>query len=172
MTKPIYVRELTKEEEARVQAGLRSSEAFTLRRSQIVLASSRGKRASQIARELICDPDTVTNTINAFNERGLDALVKRSSATHTSKEAFDAAAREHLREIVQHSPRSFGKETSVWTLALLADVSFESGLIAKRVTGETIRATFVRMGVNWKRAKHWLTSNDPAYARKKDTETG
>ena len=169
MRKPIYVRELTKEEKTSVQAGLRSSEAFTLRRSQIVLASSRGKRASQIAKELSCDPDTVTNAINAFTKRGLDALVKRSSATHTSKEAFDAPARERLREIVQQSPRTFG---SVWTLALLADVSFESGLIAKRVTGETIRATFVRMGVRWKRAKHWLTSNDPAYARKKDTETG
>ena len=172
MGKPIYVRELTKEEETSVQAGLRSSEAFTLRRSQIVLASSRGKRASRIAQELSCDPDTVTNTINAFNERGLEALVKRSSATHTSKEALDAPARERLREIVQQSPRSFGKETSVWTLALLADVSFELGLTAKRVTGETIRATFVRMGVRWKRAKHWLSSNDPAYARKKDIGTG
>ena len=171
MRKPIYVRPLTREEGASVQASLRSSEAFTLRRSQIVLASSRGKRASHIARDLGCDPDTVTAAINAFNERGLEALTKRSTATHTPQAAFDSAAEERLRAIVAQSPRSFGKETSVWTLGLLAEVSFEQGVTAGRVTGETVRATLKRMGVRWKRAKRWITSTDPVYARKKDTET-
>jgi len=45
-------------------------------------------------------------------------------------------------------------------------VSFEQGLTPARVSGETIRATLRRLGVRWKRAKQWITSPDPAYARK------
>ncbi len=37
------------------------------------------------------------------------------------------------------------------------------------VTGETIRATLVRFSIRWKRAKHWITSPDPEYLRKKST---
>jgi transposase len=162
---------LNKPEREAVAAGLRSSDAFTLRRCQIVLASNRRKRASQIAQDLSCDGDTVTKAINAFNEQGLEALTARSHAVHTPQAAFDAQAAERLKAIVRQSPRNFGKETSLWTLELAAEVSFEQGLIPKRVSDETIRNTLKRLGVQWKRAKQWITSPDPAYGRKKTTGT-
>lgn len=171
MRKPIYVRRLTDEEREAIEAGLRSSDAFTLRRCQIVLASSRGKRASQIAQDLSCDGDTVTKAINAFNERGVEALQQRSHAVHTPQKLYDADAAERLKAIVHQSPRTFGKETSLWTLDLAAEVSFEQGLTRERVSDETIRNTLKRLGVQWKRAKHWITSPDPAYQRKKTTAT-
>jgi transposase len=171
MRKPIYVRSLTDEERAAVEAGLHSSNAFTLRRCQIVLASSRGKRAAQIAQDLSCDRDTVTKAINAFNERGVAALTPRSHAVHTPHAAFDGAAAEQLKAVVRQSPRNFGKETSVWTLDLAAEVSFEQGLTRERVSDETIRQTLKRLGIQWKRAKHWLASPDLAYTRKKTTAT-
>jgi hypothetical protein len=43
--------------------------------------------------------------------------------------------------------------TSLWTLDLAAEVSFEEGLAPERVSGETIRATLARMGIRWLRAK-------------------
>ena len=43
---------------------------------------------------------------------------------------------------------------------------------AQRVSDETIRQTLLRLGVKWKRAKHWITSPDPGYERKKLRETG
>ncbi len=172
MRKPIYVRPMTSEERAAVEAGLRSSDAFTLRRCQIVLASSRGKRASQIAQDLSCDGDTVTKAINAFNERGVGALTQRSHAVRTPQAAFDAETAERLKAIVRQSPRNFGKDTSLWTLDLAAEVSFEQGLTRERVSDETIRQTLKRLGIQWKRAKHWIVSPDPAYERKKTTETG
>jgi hypothetical protein len=60
----------------------------------------------------------------------------------------------------------------VWTLELAAEVSFEQGLTRERVSDETIRATLKRLGVHWKRAKRWITSPDPEYARKKVPATG
>jgi hypothetical protein len=56
-------------------------------------------------------------------------------------------------------------------LELAAEVSFEQGLTRERVTDETIRATLQRLGIQWKRAKRWITSPDPAYARKKAAAT-
>ena len=77
-----------------------------------------------------------------------------------------------MRALLHQSPRTFGRPTSWWTLELAAQVSFEQGLTAERVSGETIRATLKRLGVGWKRAKRWLVSPDPAYARKKARATG
>ena len=35
------------------------------------------------------------------------------------------------------------------------------------MSDETIRQAILRLGVRWKRAKQWITSPDPEYARKK-----
>jgi transposase len=167
MKHPVSVRPVTDAERAQVVAGLRSSDAFVHRRSQILLASARGEQAPAIARHLGCDAQTVRNAIAAFNARGPAALRKGSSRPHRFRVAFDAARGEQLQALWHQSPRSFGKPTSLWTLELAADGSFEHGLTMERVSGETIRATWERLGLRWQRAKRWITSPDPAYARKK-----
>jgi transposase len=168
---PIYVRTLTDAERSALTAGLRSHDAFVLRRCQILLASAGGKRASQIAAELHCDTDTVLNAINAFNRAGQAALEAGSCLAKTIHRAFDAAAAEKLRAVLHQSPRTFGKETSLWTLELAAEVSFEQGLTSQRVSREAVRTAMQRLGVGWKRAKKWITSPDPEYVRKKTTAT-
>ena len=40
-----------------------------------------------------------------------------------------------------------------------------------QVSGETIRTALAQLKVRWQRAKHWITSPDPAYARKKNSAT-
>ena len=80
---------MTDDERAQVEAGLRSSDAFTLRRCQIVLASARGERAPAIAHHLGCDDQTVREAIQAFNERGTGALQRRSHRSKNSRAAFD-----------------------------------------------------------------------------------
>jgi Transposase, Mutator family len=51
MKRPIFVGPLSDAERESLEAGLRSPDAFTLRRCQILLASSRGKNAYQIAHD-------------------------------------------------------------------------------------------------------------------------
>jgi hypothetical protein len=170
--KPIFIRPLTGEERQTVLAGQRSSDAFVLRRCQILLASERGEVATQIAPALGCDDQTVRNVIAGFNRVGLRVLQAGSSRPHTIHAAFAGEQAEQLRALLHQSPRQFGKPSSGWTLELAADVSFEQGLTPQRVSGETSRATLVRLGVRWQRAKQWITSPDPAYARKKGRGTG
>ena len=51
MKTPIFVRSLSEKEHETLQGGLRSKDAFTLRRSQMLLASSRREEVPQIAEE-------------------------------------------------------------------------------------------------------------------------
>lgn len=171
MRRPIFVRTLSDEERDALVAGLRSSDAFVLRRGQFLLASTRGKIAREIATDLGCDGQTVRKAIAAFNAKGLACLACWSSRPQAIHAAFGAEQTDHHRLLLQKSPRAFGKPTSLWTLPLEAEVSFEQGLTSERVMGETVRATLVRLGVCWKRAKEWIASPDPAYARKKGRAT-
>jgi hypothetical protein len=52
-------------------------------------------------------------------------------------------------------------------VVLVAEVSFEQGLTSRQVSGEAVRLTLKRLGIRWKRAKRWISSPDPEYARKK-----
>ena len=171
MKRPLFVRPLTDAERDAVELGLRSSDAFTLRRSQIIAASVRGAQVPRIARGLSCNQQTVRNAIHAFDREGIAALAKRSSAVHTDQAAFPAAVAEELRALLHRSPRDFGHDTSLWTLDLAAQEARKQGLTTTRVTGETVRATLTRLGVRWLRAKTWITSPDPAYQRKKGGAT-
>lgn len=173
MRKPITLRPLTPEEEQALRAGLRSSHSFTVRRCQILLASHHGHHARQIADQLSCGDQTVRNALHAFHRRGLAALQPQSKAPQRMPQAvFDAARRERLRDLLHHSPRRFGHPTSVWTLPLAAQVAYTEGITPRLVSGEAIRLALQQLHVGWKRAKHWITSPDPAYVRKKNSATG
>ncbi len=151
---------------------MRSSDAFVLRRCQVLLASSRGERPPRIAENLGCGSQTVRNAIHDFNERGLGALQAGSSRPREVHAAFDEGGAESLRKMLHQDPRNFGKEGSFWTLEYAAQVSFEQGITDRQDSGETIRATLSRLGVRWERAKRWIESPDPEYARKKGLATG
>jgi transposase len=171
MQASLFVRPPTDTEHQALAAGLRSADAFTLRRCLIILASARDERVPAIARALGCGEQAVRDAIHAFDQDGVAALAPGSSRPHTIHAAFDAAAVAQLRALLHRSPREFGHPTSLWTLELLAETAFREGLTATRVTGETIRATLARLGIRWRRAKTWITSPDPAYAQKNSVAT-
>ncbi len=172
MKPPRFVRTLTDDQRAALKAGLRSPDAFTLRRSQILLQSADGHRPKVIAQAVGCCVQSVRNTLRAFADRGLPCLGQKSSRPKVIHPTLDEVGRCRLRDLLHRSPRDFGKPTSFWTLNLAADVAFAQGLTARRVSDETIRQALKRLGVGWKRAKTWITSPDPAYARKKSRVTG
>jgi hypothetical protein len=56
-------------------------------------------------------------------------------------------------------------------LSWLAEVCCDVGLSPQPLSAPTIRDAIMRLGANWKRAKHWMTSPDPASVRKKTGAT-
>jgi hypothetical protein len=88
MRAPIFVRLLSEAEWAALEKGLRSADAFVLRRCQILLASARGERAPRIAAYLGIDDQTVLDALHAFNADGLKSLVKGSSRPKLTRLVF------------------------------------------------------------------------------------
>jgi transposase len=167
MKPQIFVPALTDSQRLRLQRGLRSPDSFTVRRCQMLLASARGDSPSTIARALGCTSRTVRNAVHAFAREGLDCLQEKSSRPHSAQPSLDARHTEALKDLLHHSPRSLGKPTSLWTLDLVAEVCHQRGWTPRQLTGEAIRIALKRLGIRWRRAKRWITSPDPAYARKK-----
>ena len=167
MQTPIFIRPLTAAERQQLQGGLRSADAFTLRRSQILLASAAGQPPPVIAGNLGCTSASVRNALHAFHREGLACLQAKSSRPKSARPLLDAVFDEALLALLHQSPRTLGKGRSTWTLALVADVCHERGWTPRVLSIETIRLAIQRLGVSWRRAKHWITSPDPAYTRKK-----
>jgi transposase len=169
--KPLFVRELSDPERHALQAGLRSSDGFTVRRCPILLASARGDTAPVIAQAVGCRPQAVRNVLRAFETRGLAVVAPQSRRPRTAAKLFDTERSQRLKALLHQSPRQFGKARSTWTLALAAAVCAEHGITAEPVSYETIRDALKRLGGGWRRAKTWITSPDPQYALKKTGAT-
>jgi transposase len=167
----IFVPALTPAQRRQLQDGLRAADAFTVRRCQILLASADGASPSALAAQLRCSARTARNAVHAFAREGLACLHEKSSRPLTARPFLDERYTDPLKDLLHHSPRLFGKPTSLWTLDLVAEVCHAKGWTPRQLTGEAIRVALKRLGIRWRRAKHWITSPDPAYARKKKPAT-
>lgn len=168
---PLVARPPADSERHAVAAGLRSADAVTLRRSQIVLARARGEPAPARARALGCSEQAVRTALHACNREGVAALQAGSARPHTVHAACDGEGTARLRTLGHRAPRDCGPATSVWPLAVLAETAEREGLTATPITGETVRATLARVGLRWRRAKGWIPRPDPAYTPKTGAAT-
>jgi hypothetical protein len=167
-----FVRPLTAAERRALERGRKSADAFTVRRSQILLASADGLGPAAIGRVVGCTAQAVRNALRAFRAGGLGCLAAKSHARKDPGRVWDRARDEGLKDLLHRRPREFGKPTSLWTLGLVAQVCHEKGWTPRVLSIEAVRQTLKRLGVGWRRAKHWITSPDPQYARKKSCGTG
>jgi transposase len=170
MNPALLVRPLTDDEQTQLHHALRSVDAFGLRRAQYLLASARGLKPPDIAQTYGGCEQTVRNVIRAFESVGLDCLTPKSNRPKSAQPMLSDRHLERLHHLLHQSPRTFGKNQSVWTQQLLAQVVYEQGITGQPVSDETIRRALLRLGANWKRAKHWITSPDPHYTLKKSGE--
>ncbi len=169
----LYAREITEEERLEIEQGLRSSSAFTVRRCQILLMSAdEHLKPPVIAEQLKCSDQCVRDAIRAFVSEGLGCLQTKSRARHIEQATFDEAGHEWLQSVVRQSPRSFGYETSLWTLELLAKLAHQEGYSDRVVRPETVGRALVKAGLRWHRVKQWINSPDEQYQRKKSDATG
>ena len=145
-----------------------------LRRSQILLLSDQKQPVREIAAVLGCSRQGVRNVLHRFNHRGMVVLERgshRPQSGASAQPALDEAKRQQLAVLLEQSPRLWGKSSSLWTVALVAEVAYEQGLTSQQLGRESVRIALRRLGLNWKRAKQWIASPDPGYTRKKTDAT-
>lgn len=172
MTPTMRVRELTGDERQVLRRGLKSADGFTVRRCQVLLASAAGTGPATIGATVGLSPQAVRNAIRAFHASGLGCLARKPPVAKTPATVWDRTHDDELKELLHRRPREFGKATSLWTLALAAEVCHAKGWTSRRLTAEGMRGVLARLGIGWRRAKHWITSPDPEYAKKKSSGTG
>jgi len=173
MKPPIFARKFTAGEQQAISQALRGSDAFALRRAQILrLSAAQGYIPRQIAAALGCSVQSVRNVIHGFNRSGIGCLQRAPMGPKDPERSLDGAARERLQALMRHPPRAFGKPRSLWTLTTLAEVAFEQGLTDRQVSYETIRQALLALGIAWKRAKGWISSPDGQYQLKKNNAIG
>ena len=80
MKAALFVRPLSPEDRQALRDGLRSPWAFTLRRSQILLASDEGLKASQIRARLGCATQTAMAPLKALPPGRVAAFVDQGPA--------------------------------------------------------------------------------------------
>lgn len=159
------------EEEQALQKGLRSKDAFTVRRSQILLSSAAGQPAGLIAAQLRCSDQCVREAIHAFHAEGLRSLQRKSTRPHSVQFSFVEQALVRLPDVVNTSPRSYGHEHSLWSLERLAETCYAEGLTDRLVNVGTMSEALKRAGIDWKRARKRMNSTDAAYEVKKTAGT-
>lgn len=169
---PIFVRVISAEEKEVLEKARRASDACQMKRAQILLASSQGLTTTGIEKQFGYSAEYARQMIHRFNEQGVECLRRKSSAPKTVEPIIDAEKCEQIKQLMHRSPRLFGKPSSLWTLTLVAEVLFEEGKTPRRMAAETIRAAIRKNGINWKRAKDWITSPDAQYELKKNNESG
>lgn len=161
---------MSSDERSALKVGLRSSSAYTVRRSQIVLMSSEdGLTARAIGERLRCSDQCVREAIHAFEKEGVACLEEKTHRKDTLPTKFDQAGLERLSTLVHESPRQYGYPTSLWSLTPWAEVSYQEGLSSASVSHETVRQALKRLGIDWRRAREHITSPDPHYEAKKTT---
>ena len=170
-TPHLFVRTLTAAERETLEKGRKSADAFTVRRSQVLLASADRVGPAAIGRVVGCTAQAVRNAIRAFHADGLECLVPKSHARKDPGRMWDRRHDDDLKDRLRRRPREFGNPTTLWALALAAEVCHQKGWTVRAVSVETLRQTLKRLGVGWNRAKHWITSPDPEYATKKSYGT-
>jgi len=165
MRAPIRLPELSPEAIHELDELYRTTRDIRLRtRAQmILLAAEQHWVASEIAKIVRSDPDTVVSWLKRYLAEGINGLADAPRSGCPSK--VTPEYREQLVQAVRQRPRSLDQPYSLWTLQRLADFMAERTGI--RIEAETVRVHLKAAGIVLSRPQHKITSPDPAYEVKK-----
>jgi len=163
--RPIKVRPLTAEELTQLDALFHRTKDVRVRsRAQMMLLGAEDKMtASQIAKIVRQDEQTVRRWIKRFNAEGISGLsdAPKSGAPRRVTESY----RQRLLVVVRQRPRSLDQPYSLWTLQRLVEfMAEETGL---RFSPETVRLILKANDIVISRPQHKVSSPDPEYEVKK-----
>jgi transposase len=155
----VFVRELRLQEGAQLKRIARTAKQFARRqRAQILLASSSGMSAPQIAAVVRTDENQVRRVIHEFNVLGMDSLRPRAGGGRPAR--IDQPTRDRVVAIALACPRAYGEPLNRWSLRRLRR------RIVGHISVEGLRQVLRRAGASWQRTRTWKRSPDPDYEAK------
>jgi transposase len=161
----LHVRALTAAERTTLAQWARSGKSAWYHRARtILLAADTGACGSEIAASLGLHPNTTCRWLGAFTHGGLAALAPRRRGGRLRQLGAELA---EVLIVLLHDPATaHGGAQERWTLREVAAALVREGQVAA-ISSETLRRLLKSRKHSWQRAKEWLSSPDPQYARKK-----
>jgi len=158
----VFVRELSPEEGARLKSVSKKARYQSKRqRAIILLASSTGMSAPQIAAMARTDESRVRKVIHAFNEEGFGSLDPDYRGGRPKKTTPEQ--RDRIVSVARARPDTQGVALTRWSLAKLADHLAGMGI---ELCEEALRQTLRAAGLSHQRTRSWKWSPDPDFAEK------
>lgn len=160
----VFVRELSPEEGARLKSVSKQAKHQSRRqRAIILLASSTGMSAPQIAAMARTDESRVRKAIHAFNEQGFSSLDPDYRGGRPKKTTPEQ--RDRIVSVARARPDTQGVALTRWSLSKL---SVHLGGIGIEVCEEALRQTLRAAGLSHQRTRSWKWSPDPEFAEKSE----
>ena len=164
----VFVRELSPEEGARLkQISKRAKYQSKRQRAAILLASSAGMPAPQIAAAVRSDESHVRKVIHAFNERGFASLDPDYRGGRPKKTT--PAERDRIVAVARARPDTQGVALTRWSLPKLRHHLAGLGIV---LSEETVRQTLISAGLSHQRTRSWKWSPDPEFQAKAERVLG
>lgn len=158
----VFVRELSLDEGSRLRSISKKAKYQSKReRAMIVLASSTGMSAPQIAALVRTDESHVRKVIHAFNERGFGSLDPDYRGGRPKKTTPEQ--RDQIIAVARARPDSQGVALTRWSLAKLSEHLAGMGVV---LCEEALRQTLRAAGLSHQRTRSWKWSPDPEFAEK------
>jgi transposase len=158
----VFVRELSPQEGARLKSiSKRAKYQSKRQRAMVLLASSTGMSAPQIAGLVRTDESHVRKVIHAFNEQGflsLDPDYRGGRPKKTTPEQ-----RDRIVAVARARPDTEGVPLTRWSLTKLAAHLASVGIA---LSPEALRQTLIGAGLSHQRTRSWKQSPDPEFAIK------
>jgi transposase len=164
----VFVRELAPEEGARLKSiSKRAKYQSKRQRAMIVLASSTGMSAPQIAAIARTDESHVRKVIHAFNEEGFGSLDPDYRGGRPKKTTPEQ--RDRIVAVARARPDTQGVALTRWSLAKLSAHLAGMGI---ELCEEALRQTLRAAGLSHQRTRSWKWSPDPDFAEKAERVLG
>ena len=158
----VFVRELSPEEGARLKSiSKRAKYQSKRQRAMILLASSTGMSAPQIAALVRTDESHVRKVIHAFNDEGFGALDPDYRGGRPKKTTPEQ--RDRVVAVARARPDTQGVPLTRWSLAKLAAHLATIGVV---LCPETLRQVLNQAGLSHQRTRSWKASPDPDFQPK------
>jgi transposase len=156
---------ITQEDMAELKRWRRSNDRTKWAKAVVVIDSHRGVRPTNLSSKLEKRPQIVKRWIEAYIQKGMDALRATRKRCQRSKTlAVMKLKRDRIIEILHETPQIHGINRASWSLKTLVR-AFEKQYgqsIGKSTLSEYVRAE----GYTFKKARRVLTSPDPSYREK------
>jgi len=164
----VFVRELTVQEGARLKSVSKRAKYQSKRqRAMILLASSTGMSAPQIAGLVRTDESHVRKVIHAFNAEGFGSLDPDYRGGRPKKTTPEQ--RDRIVAVARARPDTQGVALTRWSVPKLAAHLAGMGIV---LSEEALRQTLIAAGLSHQRTRSWKWSPDPDFQPKAERVLG